>query len=182
MRRTPVLWVVAGGVTLGVFLGLRGDPVPQAMPLVGAPDPTEATSAQIEPLEPPVDRKRTPPEEAPNVREHEVRDPPVPVTLEGLAQLALRHEASMTACFEDAYRSQRLRKGRVHIRMQAGRSLDGQTRVHVTVPDTDEHLYDAEACLNRILGSAALSSLGEDQETGVMWGLTLPTDQWAEDP
>ena len=182
MRRTPVLWVVAGGVSLGVFLGLRGDPVPPAMPLISAPDPTEAAGARLERSEPPVDRKEEPSKEAPSVHEHEASAPPIPVTLEGLAQLALRHEASMAACFEDAYRSQRLRQGRVHIRMQAGPSAHGEARVHVTVPDTDEHLYDAEACLNRILGSATLGSLEEDQETGVMWGLTLPIDQWAEDP
>lgn len=111
-------------------------------------------------------------------QEPERRDEPTPATLEGLAQLALDHEGALAGCFEDAYRSQRLLKGRVHIRMQAGPTPEGQTRVHVTVPDTEEHLYDAEACLNGILRTAPLSPLQEDQETGVMWGLTLPIEQW----
>jgi hypothetical protein len=105
-------------------------------------------------------------------------DLPVPVTLEGLAQWALDHEEAMVSCFEDASREGRISKNRAHIHMAAGPSRDGRTTLYLSVPDTAEHLYDVEACLNQLAEETNLEPTADGTETGVMWTVSLPVEAW----
>ena len=84
----------------------------------------------------------------------------------------------MVDCFEGAYREGRLGKRRAQVHMAAGPSREGHTTLYLSVPDSDEHLHEVEACLNQSADRTILEPAADGDETGVMWSVSLPVEQW----
>jgi hypothetical protein len=88
-----------------------------------------------------------------------------------------REEAS--ACFRDAWRDGRLVEDHVALHMNVDPTSSGAP-LHVTAPNTPEHLWDAEACLAEVYTQTSAERVGEPG--GMIWTLRLPTARWADDP
>ena len=176
MTRKRIAWGVGLAFMIGIFLAQplpildnsSGPLIPldSPKPALETPRPTVGKTTLTMSKSSPTPTLATPPE------------PPVPVSLEGLAQWALDHEEAMVACFEEASREGRLIGNRAHIYMAAGPSRDGRTTLYLSVPDTDEHLYDVEACLNELAEETNLEPTADGTETGVMWTVSLPVEAW----
>ncbi len=179
MARKHIAWGVVLACMIGILLARTPLTLEKEGGQVTPPAPLNTVAhAPATPRpssdEPSLPRSEGPPPPSPAI-------PPeaaVPTTLEGLAKWALGHEEEMVACFEDAYREGRLTRNRAQVHMAAGPSRDGRTTLYLSVPDTAEHLHDVEACLNHLAGRANLKPAADGQETGVMWAVSLPVEQW----
>lgn len=176
MTRNHIAWGGVLAFMFGIFLARTpktldksGDPLTPSdspKPALETPRPTPGGATLERSKKSPTPTLKIPPE------------PAVPVSLEGLAQWALDHEEAMVACFEEASREGRHSENRAHIHMAAGPSRDGRTTLYLSVADTDEHLYDVEACLNQLSEETNLEPRADGTETGVMWTVSLPVEAW----
>lgn len=100
-------------------------------------------------------------------------------TLERLALIGQETREEASACFRDAWLDGRLVEDHVALHMNADPASSGAP-LHVTAPNTAEHLWDAEACLAEVYTQTAAERVGEPG--GMVWTLRLPTARWADDP
>jgi len=102
-----------------------------------------------------------------------------PSTLERLAGIGQATTQEASACFRDAWLAGRLNEDHVALHMTVDPASSGQA-LHVTAPNTDEHLWDAEACLAALYDQTPNDHLS-DEPGGMIWSLRLPTEQWASE-
>ena len=149
---------------------LPPQPATSPQPVAPNPQPVKQTAPRATSVQP----TRAAPAPAPQIRTAS------PSTLEQLAAVGQATAEEASACFRDAWNSGRLTEDHVALHMTFEPGADGPA-LHVTAPNTSEHLWDAEACLAALYNEVPVASLSEEPG-GMIWSLRLPTQTWAEEP
>ena len=171
------LLLLLAAIVTGAVLAITTAPSStQPVPAI-ASEPSVERSQPIKP--PAATHTPAPPPKRNNARTTPTRPSASPSTLEHLALIGQATKEQASACFRDAWLDGRLTDDHVALHMTVDPTSSGQP-LHVTAPNTDEHLWDAEACLAALYAQQT-DTPSTDQAEGMIWSLRLPTAQWADE-
>ena len=167
--------ILTGGLLAWMSAPVPTEPIVVSAPPVRTPPTPLKPSVKTPDTQPSSRKAPTAPSSQPATQRPA---PASPRTLEQLARIGQSTTEEASECFRKAWLDGRLTDDQVALHMTVDPQAGAQP-LHVTAPNTEEHLWDAEACLSAVYAQVPAQDLTE-ASGGMIWSLRLPTKQWAE--